>query len=281
MITSSKRVGLWSRLALYLILILTALITTFPLYWVVLTSFKTSRAVYDWEQTLIPHTLTLENYALMFRDSHIIHWLEVTLLLAVVSVLVAMVIGICAAYSVTSFNYPGRESLSFLIWVAYVVPTILLLIPLFLTINALRLVDNFVGLALAYQAFLVPSATWLLMGYMRRMPRELKEAALIDGCTPIGVLLRILLPLAAPGIATAAIFTFTAVWNEFVLASTLVRSPDLMTMSLGLLTFMLSDTFLWGQMAGASVVALVPALFLFSFLQRYVVQGLTLGSVKG
>jgi multiple sugar transport system permease protein len=279
MITGARRWG--GRIALYAFLALMLLTTAFPLYWIVLTSFKTSRAVYDSEQTLLPHALTIQNYVRLFQDSQIIHWLGVTLLLAAASGLVAMVIGVCAAYSVTSFNYPGRQSLTFLIWVAYVVPTILLLIPLFLIINALRLVDTFFGLLLSYQAFLVPSSTWLLMAYFRRLPRELQEAALIDGCSPIGVLVRILLPIAAPGIATAAIFAFTGVWNEFVLASTLIRSPSLTTMSLGLLTFMLSDTFLWGQLAGASTIALIPAFFLYTFLQRYVVQGLTLGSVKG
>lgn len=276
---SARRLG--GKIALYAILTITSLATAFPLYWIVLTSFKTSRAVYDSEQALLPHSLTIQNYILLFQESQIIHWLEVTLLLAAASGLVAMVIAVCAAYSVTSFNYPGREPLAFLIWVAYVVPTILLIIPLFLIINALRLVDNFFGLMLAYQAFLVPSSTWLLTGYFRRLPKELQEAALIDGCSPLGVLWRILLPIAAPGIATAAIFAFTGVWNEFVLAATLIRSPDLKTMSLGLLTFMLSDTFLWGQLAGASAIALIPAFFLYTFLQRYIVQGLTLGSVKG
>ena len=281
MISGTRRTRGLVKGILYACLALTAFATAFPLYWIVLTSFKTNKAVYDTAQTLLPSSLTIENYILMFRDSGVVHWLEVTALLALASGLVAMIIGVCAAYSVTSFNYPGRQSLTFLIWVAFVVPTILLVIPLFLTINALRLVDNFFGLLLAYQAFLVPLCTWLLMGYFRRLPKELKEAALIDGCSPIGVLVRILLPIAAPGIATAAIFAFTAVWNEFALASTLIRSTQLNTMSLGLLTFMLSDSFLWGQLAGAATIALIPAFFIYTFLQRYVVQGLTMGSVKG
>jgi multiple sugar transport system permease protein len=281
MISGARPLSLFQKVVVYTILGCLLLLVTFPLYWVAMTSFKTPRAIYDTEQALIPHSLTLENYRLLFKETQIFDWIQFTAALAVTSTLVAVIVAICAAYSITGFEFPGRKTLGFVVWLAYVIPVALLLIPLFLLMNSLHLVDKFPGLVIAYQAGMVPSATWLMMAYFRRLPKELQDAALIDGCTPMGVLVRIILPLAAPGVATAAILGFTGAWSEFVLTATLTRSPELKNVSIGILSFMVSDTVLWGQLMAAAVVALLPVFFLYVFLQRYVVQGLTMGSVKG
>ena len=157
----------------------------------------------------------------------------------------------------------------------------MLFIPLFILLNTLKMVNTFVGLVLAYQTFCVPFCAWLLLGYFRTLPAALKDAALIDGCTPMAVLIRIVLPLAAPGVATAAIFSFTNCWNEFLYAASLTVSSRMKTLSLGIAGFLVSDVFIWGQMMAAAIVSTVPMLLLFIFLQRFVVQGLTMGAVKG
>jgi len=246
-----------------------------------LTSLKTGRAVFDTTQVLLARNLTLQNYMDLFRTTGILRWVWITAALAAASTVIALIISILAAYSITDFRYRGRKFVSFAVFLSYVIPQAMLFIPLFLLLNRVHLVNTFLGLVLAYQTFCVPFCTWLLLGYFRTLPKELKDAALIDGCTPLGVLWRIILPLAAPGIATAAIFSFTQCWNEFLYVAALAQSGHLKTLSLGISGFLVSDIFIWGQMMAAAIIATIPMLLLFIFLQRFVVQGLTMGSVKG
>ena len=281
MISGSRRPTLAQRLVLFGILVVLMLLATFPFYWMLLTSLKTGRAVFDTTQVLLARNLTLQNYVDLFRTTAILRWVWITAALAAASTVVALVIGILAAYSITDFRYRGRKFISFAVFLSYVIPQAMLFIPLFLLLNAMHLVNTFLGLVLAYQTFCVPFCTWLLLGYFRTLPKELKDAALIDGCTPLGVLWRIILPLAAPGVATAAIFSFTQCWNEFLFAASLAQSGHMKTLSLGISGFLVSDIFIWGQMMAAAIIATVPMLLLFIFLQRFVVQGLTMGSVKG
>jgi len=281
MISGSRRPTLGHRMVLYGILAVLVLLATFPFYWMLLTSLKTGRAVFDTTQVLLARNLTLQNYVDLFHTTAILRWVWITAALAAASTVIALTISILAAYSITDFRYRGRKFVSFAVFLSYVIPQAMLFIPLFLLLNRVHLVNTFLGLVLAYQTFCVPFCTWLLLGYFRTLPKELKDAALIDGCTPLGVLWRIILPLAAPGIATAAIFSFTQCWNEFLYAAALAQSGHLKTLSLGISGFLVSDIFIWGQMMAAAIVATVPMLLLFIFLQRFVVQGLTMGSVKG
>jgi ABC-type glycerol-3-phosphate transport system permease component len=281
MISGSRRLTLSQRLVLYGILAVLVLAATFPFYWMLLTSLKTGRAVFDTTQVLLARNLTLRNYVDLFRTTAILRWVWITAALAAASTVIALVIGILSAYSITDFRYRGRKFISFAVFLSYVIPQAMLFIPLFLLLNRMKLVNTFLGLVLAYQTFCVPFCTWLLLGYFRTLPKELKDAALIDGCTPLGVLWRIILPLAAPGVATAAIFSFTQCWNEFLYAASLAQSGQIKTLSLGIAGFLVSDIFIWGQMMAAAFISTVPMLLLFIFLQRFVVQGLTMGAVKG
>ena len=281
MISGSRRLTLSQRLVLYGILAVLVLAATFPFYWMLLTSLKTGRAVFDTTQVLLARNLTLRNYVDLFRTTAILRWVWITAALAAASTVIALVIGILSAYSITDFRYRGRKFISFAVFLSYVIPQAMLFIPLFLLLNRMKLVNTFLGLVLAYQTFCVPFCTWLLLGYFRTLPKELKDAALIDGCTPLGVLWRIILPLAAPGVATAAIFSFTQCWNEFLYAASLAQSGQIKTLSLGIAGFLVSDIFIWGQMMAAAFISTVPMLLLFIFLQRFVVQGLTMGVVKG
>ena len=281
MISGSRRPTLGQRMVLYGILAALVLLATFPFYWMLLTSLKTGRAVFDTTQVLLARNLTLQNYMDLFRTTGILRWVWITAALAAASTVIALIISILAAYSITDFRYRGRKFVSFAVFLSYVIPQAMLFIPLFLLLNRVHLVNTFLGLVLAYQTFCVPFCTWLLLGYFRTLPKELKNAALIDGCTPLGVLWRIILPLAAPGIATAAIFSFTQCWNEFLYVAALAQSGHLKTLSLGISGFLVSDIFIWGQMMAAAIIATIPMLLLFIFLQRFVVQGLTMGSVKG
>lgn len=281
MIAGSRRLSLSQRLILYSILAFLTLIVTFPFYWMVMTSLKSGAAIYDVGQTLLAQNLTVQPYFDMFQQRDIVRWILITASLATVSTVIALVIGIFGAYSITDFRYRGRRFLGFAVFLAYVLPQAMLFIPLFLLLNALKLIDTFLGLVVAYQTICVPFCTWLLIGYFRTLPKEMKDAALIDGCSPFGVLRYIILPLAGPGVVTAAIFSFTNVWNEFLYAASFIQSTGMKTISLGIAGFLSIDTYQWDQLMAAAVISTIPMLVLFMFLQRFVVQGMTMGAVKG
>jgi multiple sugar transport system permease protein len=281
MIFGSRRRSPLQSLVVYFSLLGFSLFAIFPVYWIFLTSLKKGRDVFNTAEILFPVKLTIFNYLQVFKQNEIIKWIEVSTLLAAISTLLALAVGILAAYSLTHFRFRGRRILALAIFFSYVIPKGLLFIPLFLVLNQFGLVDTFLGLVLAHETFSVPFCTWLLYGYFKTLPRELVDSGRIDGCAPLGILSRILLPLAAPGVATAAIFSFTTSWNEFLYAATLITNDRMMTLPLGISGFLTADTYQWGPMMAASMIAILPMLVLFIFAQRYIVQGLTIGAVKG
>jgi ABC-type glycerol-3-phosphate transport system permease component len=161
------------------------------------------------------------------------------------------------------------------------VPPALLFIPLFAVMSTLRLIDTHQGLILAYLSFSVPFSTWLLMGYFRSVPLELEEAALVDGCSRLGSLIRVILPMSLPALAVVTFFSFTQSWNEFLYANVFVNSVEVRTITTGLSLFIVEDVFFWGPMMGASFLSTLPPLVMYLIFQRWVVKGLTLGAVKG
>ncbi|MCB0111606.1 MAG: carbohydrate ABC transporter permease [Caldilineaceae bacterium] len=253
----------------------------FPFYWIGLTSLRKGKQVYVKEQVLVPRDLTLENYQFVFTERPTAQWLRNSLVMAFSSSGIAVVIGVLAGYSIVRLKFRGNRSVARGVLFTYLVPTSLLFIPMFILMFNLRLTEGLWGLLLAYLSFNVPFCTWLILGYFRSIPEELEDAARIDGCSRLGVLWRIVLPLAAPGIVTAFIFGFTNSWNEFLYAVTLVRSRDLMTLPTGLGSYILGDVFLWGPLMATAIITALPPVILFIVVQRFVVAGMTLGSVKG
>jgi len=279
MLSGNRKLTITQRLVLGGILVLLVLVATFPFYWILLTSLKSGRAVYDTSQVLLAQGLTLTNYQLLFKETEILHWIWFTSLVATVATVISLIIGVLAAYSVTNFRYRGQKAVTFAVFLSYVIPQSILFIPLYFILNQMRLVNQFPGLVLAYLTFCVPFCTWLLMSYFRTIPVELGEAALIDGCRLFGVLWRIILPLTGPGVVTAAIFFSPIVGMNFYMRQ-LWRRPMICGPCRWARRFLTSDVFIWGQMMAAAIVSTIPMLIIFILLQRYVVQGLTLGGVK-
>jgi multiple sugar transport system permease protein len=193
----------------------------------------------------------------------------------------SLVFGCLGAYALARLRFPGRGLIARGLVVTYLVPPSLLFIPLFAVMSTLALIDTHQGLILAYLSFSVPFATWLLMGYFRSVPVELEEAALVDGCTRFGSLVRVILPMSLPALAVVAFFAFTQSWNEFLYANVFVNSVEVRTITTGLTLFVVEDVFFWGPMMGASFLSTLPPLILYLIFQRWVVKGLTLGGVKG
>jgi multiple sugar transport system permease protein len=255
--------------------------TLVPFYWMIATSLKKDKEIYGFEATLVPRQPTLQNYARLFDKTPFVKYLRNSTIVAVGNTLASLVFATLGAYALARLRFPGRGLIARGLVFTYLVPPALLFIPLFAVMSVLRLVDTHHGLILAYLSFSVPFCTWLLMGYFRSVPIELEEAALVDGCTRLGSLVRVILPMSLPALAVVAFFAFTQSWNEFLYANVFVNSVEVRTVTTGLTLFIVEDVFFWGPMMGASFLSALPPLLLYLVFQRWVVKGLTLGGVKG
>lgn len=278
---SRRSQRLFSMGVTYLVLLGLVFGALFPFYWMGLTSLRKGKQVYVKEQVLVPRDLTLENYQFVFTERPTAQWLRNSVVMAVASSTLSVIIGVLAGYSIVRLKFRGNRTVARGVLFTYLLPSSLLFIPMFILMFNLRLTDGLWGLLLAYLSFNVPFCTWLILGYFRSIPEELEDAARIDGCTRMGVLARIVLPLAAPGIVTAFIFGFTNSWNEFLYAIVLVNRRDLMTLPTGLGSYIIGDVFLWGPLMATAFVTTLPPVILFIVVQRFIVTGMTLGSVKG
>lgn len=271
----------WRKISAYVVLFFFVVIVAFPLYWNILTSLRTPKEVYQRQGMLMPDALTVENYQKLFDGTSMLTWLLNTSIVTLVATFVSLVAGIFAAYAMARLRFRGGQTLGKLVLFLYLLPQTLLFIPLFVLLNDLSLLNTRVAFYLTYPTLVLPFITWLLLGYFKGLPVELEDAARIDGCSRVGVLYRIILPLAAPGIIAAAVFSITNLWNEFLYALVFVQSDTLWTVQIGLRSFQLADTMLWGLTMAGAVVTTVPPVLVYMLLQRFVVGGLTMGAVKG
>lgn len=270
-----KRFATWVGLAIALFWALA------PIYWVVVTAFKTSKEIYGAVPTLVPMLPTLENFEKALFRSEFPRFVYNSGFVAVIVTLISAVIGALAAYPIARMEFKGQSVTARAIVLAYLLPPSLLFIPLFLIIQRMGLIDTKAGLIVAYLTFTVPFCTWMLIGYFKTIPKELDEAAVVDGANRFQVLTRVILPIATPGLAVVALFAFTNAWNEFLYAIVFVYSNDAKTLTTGLTGMMMGDTFIWGQLMASSVIAIVPILIIYIVAQKYIVEGLAAGSVKG
>ncbi len=252
-----------------------------PVYWVVVTSFKIPREIYALPPTLFPHEPTLENYREALFGSPFLRYLFNSFVVAVGVTMISVCLGALTAYPIARMKFKGRVNAARLIVAAYLLPPSLLFIPLFLVLQNLGLIDTRLGLIVAYLTFTVPFCTWMMIGYFHTIPMELDEAAQMDGATRLQTLIRVVLPIATPGLAVVALFAFTHAWNEFLFALVYVYSDQAKTFTAGLSGLVMGDTFIWGQLMASSVLAIIPILIIYLGAQRYIVEGLAAGSVKG
>jgi len=276
--TGTRRLLKWVGNGLLVVMLVWTLV---PFYWMVATSLKKDKEIYGFEATLIPRQPTLGNYVRLFTTTPFMKYVRNSTIIAVGTTVFSLVFGCLGAYALARLRFPGRGLIARGLVVTYLVPPSLLFIPLFAVMSTLALIDTHQGLILAYLSFSVPFATWLLMGYFRSVPVELEEAALVDGCTRFGSLVRVILPMSLPALAVVAFFAFTQSWNEFLYANVFVNSVEVRTITTGLTLFVVEDVFFWGPMMGASFLSTLPPLILYLIFQRWVVKGLTLGGVKG
>ena len=256
-------------------------ITLFPLAWILVTSFKPPGDIATFPLSYWPEDFSLENYASLFETGAFGGYILNSLLVSVLAASVATAIGILGAYALDRFAFRGRGAVLMAFLVTQMIPAFIALGPLYALMVRLGLVDTRSGLALVYVAMCIPFCTIMLRGFFANIPVELEEAAMVDGCGRLGALLRIVVPVMAPGIAATFIFNFVNCWNELFLSVTLLNAESNKTIPAALNGFISSFNIEWGPMSAAAVLAILPTMGLFAIASRYIVQGLTSGAVKG
>jgi multiple sugar transport system permease protein len=265
----------------YVILVVLVLIVLFPFYWMAITSFKNETQMRSLASMFWPRPFVADNYAHLVGKTEFLGWYRNSVVVSLSSTLLATAIGTIGAYALARLRFLGRAFMASAVLITYLVPPSILFIPLYAQIRNLGLADSLTGLIATYPSFTVPFVTWLLMGYFESIPEELEEAAMIDGATRFGAFRRVVLPLAAPGLLAAALYAFTQAWNEFLYALVFITNVKLRTLPVGLSTFITGDVYGWGYLMAGAVLTTLPVIAAYVYLQRYMVEGLTAGSVKG
>ena len=261
-------------------LVVLVLLTAFPFYWAVVASFTPEATLFR-EPSLVPRQLLLDHYRALFAERDFWVPLRNSLVVAGATTVLCVVVGALAAYALARLRFRGKTVLLGLVLAVTMFPQISIVSPLYLLLRSLRLINTYPGLILPYLTFAMPLAVWLLAGFFRELPAELEEAALVDGATRWQTFTRVILPLAAPGIATTAILTFIYCWNEFLFALSFTLGPERQTVPVAIALFRGQYQVPWGQILAATVVATAPVAVLVLIFQRRIVQGLTAGAVKG
>jgi multiple sugar transport system permease protein len=214
-----------------------------PLFWMVTTAIKTNKELYE-DFSYFPQRPTLENFVRVIVREKLLTNIRNSFSVAMITTLITVIVSSLAAYSIVRYRYPGREWIGRIILFKYLLPSVMLIVPLYVIVTALGLGNTQQGLILTYLTFTIPFCTWMLMGYFRGMPVELEEQAMVDGCTKMGAMLRILLPLSAPGLVASAIFSFTLAWNEFLLALVITMDQSTMTVPIKLSMMVVGDQYI-------------------------------------
>ena len=266
---------------LYLPLAIFLFVLLFPFYWMAMTSIKPNAELLSREAN--PFWVagpTLEHFKHLIFDTPYPQWMWNTVIVSVVSTFTSLASSVFAAYGIERLRFRGSKATGLAIFLAYLVPPSILFIPLATIVFKLGIFDTRWALILTYPTFLIPFCTWLLMGYFRSIPFELEECALIDGATRWQILVKIVLPLAVPGLISAGIFAFTLSWNEFIYALTFVSSSEVKTVPIGVVTELVEgDVYHWGPLMAGALLGSLPVAVMYSFFVEYYVSGMT-GAVK-
>ncbi len=273
----------WAMIWAYISLGVSAVVLLTPPVYMLITSFKTSAEIADQQgNPWIVRAPTLENYWALMTDPLFQGFFINSVMITVVVVFVSMVISVLAAFALARMRFFGSQVLATGVFLTYLVPDTLLFIPLYQIVGGLGLLNSVWGLVLVYPTLSVPFCTWIMIGYFASIPKELDEAALIDGATWPQMLLKIFVPVALPGIIAATIFAFTVSWAAFVYPTAFVTTPDQMPLTIGVVSQLVrGDTFAWGQIMAGAMLAALPPVIVYAFLMDYYIAGLTAGATKG
>lgn len=266
----------------YFLMLLAVAWAILPLFWVFISSFKPDQETYSLEQTLFPRNPTLDNYIQLFKVTDFGRWMWNSTFLATSTTIIVILFSATSAYALSRFKYRGFEAFGRLSLIAYMMPPIILVVPIYFLLSRLGLTNSLVGLLMVYVGLRIPFGLWVLRSYFFGISLELEEAAMVDGCTRFQAFYKIVLPQAVPGMISTAIFVFSVTWHEFLFASILLFSGKTQTLSAGVASFVAEDWIpSWGMVMAAGVMISLPLVLFYTFLQRYLIAGWGGGALKG
>lgn len=273
--------GYWAFFS-YLLLALFLIFFLFPVFWMILTSFKPDAEIEMGVAPLGIEEPTLENSRYLWEETNFKTWLQNSMTVAVVTTTFSVIAGTCAAYALVRYRLLGGRIMGMSIFVTYLLPQTMLFIPMAQVMRTFDLFGSMWALTLVYPTMMVPFCTWLMMGYFRTIPVDIEESARVDGATRWIAFFRVTLPLAVPGIISAAIFTFTLSWSEYLYALVLVPETMQQTIPVGVPNTLTSgDVSKWGSLMAAALLGSLPVVLVYGFFMRFFVRGMTAGAVKG
>ncbi|HSB19805.1 MAG TPA: carbohydrate ABC transporter permease [Anaeromyxobacteraceae bacterium] len=283
MLAAGRRPSAWTRVGRWAVLVFFAAALSFPFYWMLITAFKTTSDLYNVENDpfFFNEWPTLEHLRLLFRETLFLRWFWNTTFAGALVVLITLLLAVPAAYALTRLTGAWGERLGIGIFLTYLIPPTLLFIPLSRVVSWLGLQDSLWSIIVVYPSFTVPFSTWLLMGFFKSIPREMEDAALVDGLNRFQAFAKLVVPISTSGILTVVIFSFTLVTQEFVYALTFISSASNQTVSVGVPIFLVrGDVYYWGSLMAACLIASIPIALVYNlFLDRFI-AGFTVGAVK-
>jgi len=279
-----KKISKQVRLLIILILLVLVLL---PIYWMFNTSLKSQTEIFKMPPTIFPKEVTLHNYiSILVGDLassiSFMTYFKNSLIVSLSTVILTLILATPAAYAFSRVPFIGKRMLIYLILVSQMLPIVLILIPTYVTFLKLQLLSTYAGLVFPYLMFTLPFSIWMLKGYFDTIPRELDEAAKVDGCNRMQALWKVILPNVRPGLTATAIVTFIMAWDEFIISLTIMDKNSMRTLPVGIIqSFVGEFSIKWGEMMAASVITSIPVILIFIFLSKYLIGGLTAGAVKG
>ncbi|WP_343246320.1 carbohydrate ABC transporter permease [Diplocloster hominis] len=264
-----------------LFVLIVTLILILPFLWMISTSFKQPDEVFSSIPKWLPRDLSFSNYLSIWQRRYFTDYFLNSLIVSGFTMGIALIVAMFTGYGISRFSFRGKTFFSAMLIVVQMFPSMLLLIPLYMIMNSLGLLDTHLSMVIAYTTFAMPFCSWMIKGYFDTIPVSLEESARIDGCSRLGILFKIVMPLAAPGIVTVAMFAFVLSWQEYLYAMTFARTEGMRTLTVGIALMQGQHGSVdWGQIMAGSVIACLPGLILFTYLEKYLVQGFTMGAVK-
>ncbi len=265
----------------YAVLALFTFLAVYPILYIVTISLRPGDRLLATSLEFIPDGATLDNYRRLLTETPFLRWMGNSIFITLVVTITGVVLASTAGYVLSRYKFYGRASMLKGLLVTQMFPATMLLLPLYVVLIKLQLLNSYIGLVVIYSATALPFCVWQMKGYYDTIPAALEEAARIDGCTPWQAFRLVVLPLAAPALVITALFSFMSAWNEYVVANVVLQDTDMFTLPLGLKLFQGSMTTQWGLYAAGSIIVSIPVVVLFLALSKYLISGLTLGGVKG
>lgn len=276
-----RELSLQGKIGAYGILCLFSAFSLYPILMVFSVSLRPGDRLLSKSLALIPQNASLQTYVKLFTQEPFLRWMANSLIVSLVVTLVGVGLAATAGYSFSRYKFRGRDTAMIGLITTQMFPVTMLLLPLFIMLIKIKAYDNYMGLIIAYSATALPFTIWQMKGYYDTIPYSLEESARIDGCSEFGIFRRIVLPLAAPALVITALFSFMTAWSEYLVAAVLIQDQNLFTLPLGLKSFQSNMEVSWGLYSAGAVIVSLPVVIIFLTLSRWLISGLTLGSVKG